>query len=582
MAPDETGKNASIYIELLGEARLWSFASHPDAFVRRATYKLLIAALAKQREALDLAVLSAGVVSASLHIDQTGSAFDYVQALTLLSETSPTVWTEYYTGSGKKSATRRLCQFLRKGSQGGPPDYWKYVTKLLANVPSNVLVPSIESDQSQGSEGQSDILPAVLDALHDGLSSKHESRTNQTVAWNAYLDVATRLRSLLSSQKECQQFVREAFIPLLDQHIRPSQDQPRWTMTGAKQTQTCVRAFQEARKGAQDEVLVEWHRISNLIVQDIQTSLPEQSKDYAKSQNSIAAGTDKWYSLQAMILKDGVPASVVNTFKETSLSLVSSAISALKSRNGKPYGAALTLEAAVRLAPELTLNDEETNKIISQFALEDLPALLISPSTSSLVAFLALLKGTRDFQRAYLSALRTLHDATDSPAKYQALESLVASPLLSELASDEGLRTSITDSLQQALNGVSERWDLVNAALSNPSAPADLTNLILANMTESLSVHNEAAAGLRGLELAIKHSGQAVMNFSVSTEGSNLLSKLLFLTQSSDPELAVQARTLTSAIKEILASEKGSHQSMRSIIEIINKGLDTADTNSLT
>lgn len=582
LSPDEIGKNASFYVELLGEARVWSFASNPDAFVRRATYKLLIAALAKQGEALDLAVLSANVVSASLHIDQTGSAFDYVKALALLSEISPTVWTQYYTGSGKKSATRRLCQFLKKGSQGGPPDYWNYVAQLLANIPSSVLVPGTESEPSQVSEGQSGILPAVLDALHDGLSSRQEPRTNQTVAWNAYLDVATFLRGLLSSQKDCQQFVRQAFVPLLDQHIRPSQDRPRWTMTGSKQTQTCVRAFQEALKGAQDVVIEEWHRISDLVVQDIQTSLPGQSKDYAKSQNAIAAETDRWYSLQAMILKDGVPTSVMNMFKETSLSLVSSAIIDIKSRNGKPYGAALTLEAAVRLAPELTLNDEETNKVISKFALEDLPDLLISPSASILVAFLSLLKGTRDFQRAYLSALRTLLAANDSPAKYQALESLVSSPLLSESASDEGLRTSINHSLQQALNGVSERWNLVNAALSNPSAPADLTGSILASMTESLSLHDQAAAGLRGLELAIKHSEQAVKNFGVSTGGSNLLSRLLFLTQSSDPELAVQARTLTSAIEGILASEKGSNQTMRSLIEIINKGLDTADTNSIS
>ena len=582
MSPDDIGKNANFYGELLGEARLWSFASHPDAFVRRAVYRLLIAALAKQREAIDLAVLSANVVSASLHIDQTGSAFDYIKALAILSEAFPTIWTQYYTGSGKKSATRRLCQFLKKGSQGGPPEFWSYVAKLLSNVPSSVLVPGSESDQSQVSEGLPGTLPAVLDAIHDGLTSKQEPRMNQTVAWGAYLEVATFLRNSISSQDDCHQFVREAFIPLIDQYIRPSQDRSRWTIAGPNQIHTCVRAFHEALDGAQDVVLVEWRRLSVLVIQDLQTSLPEQSKDYAKSQNAIAAETDRWFSLQAMLAKDACPASVVNLFKETSLSLVGSAISALKSRNGKPYGAAATLEAAVRLAPELTLNAEYTNKIISQFALEDLPALLISPSTSNLVALLLLLTGARDFQRTYVSALRTLLDANDSPAKYHALESLVSSPLLSESPSDDGLRIAITQSLQQALDGASERWDLVNAALSNPSAPADLTASVLASMTESLSIQDQAEAGLRGLELAIKHSGQAVKNFSTSAEGSNLLSRLLFLTQSSDHGLALQARTLTSAIEGVLASEKGSNQAMTSVVEIINKGLDAADAQSIS
>ena len=541
-----------------------------------------MAALAKQREALNLGVLNASMVSASLHMDQTGSAFDYIKALTLLSEAFPNIWTQYHTGSGKKCATRRLCQFLRKGSQGGPPDYWNYVAKLLPTVPSNVLVPGHENDQSQVSEGLSGTLPAVLEAIHDGLASKQEPRANRTAAWNAYLGVAAFLQTLLSSQDECQQFVRDALIPLVDQYIRPTLDRSRWTIVTSKQIPICVRAFHEALKGAQDVVLMEWRRISDLVIQDIKTSLPEQSKDFSKSQNAISAETERWYSLQAMVVKDGVPTSVVDVFKETSLSLISSAISALKSRNGKPYGAAITLEVAVRLAPELTLNDENTNKIISQFALEDLPPLLVSPSASSLVAFLSLLNGTRDFQRAYHSAFRALVDATDSPAKYHALESLVSSPLLSESVSEEGLRITINQSLQQALNGVSERWDLVNATLSNPSAPADLTDSLLASMTDSLSLRDQAEAGLRGLELAIKHTGQAVKNFSMSAEGSSLLSRLLFLTQSSDHGLAVQSRTLTSAIEGILGSEKGSNQAMRSMVEVINEGLDTADANSLS
>ena len=580
--PEETSKNASFYSEFLGGSKLWSFASYPDAFVRRAVYRLLFAALAKQNQALDMPTLSATVLAASLQIDQTGSAFDYIKALALLSEISPTIWTQCYTGSGKKSATRRLCQFLKKGSQGGPPDYWIYVAKLLLNIPSSVLIFAPESDQGHVSEAPPSVLPPVLAAIHDGLASKHESRANQTAAWNAYLEVAAFLRKLLSSQDACQQFVREAFIPLLDQYIRPAQDQLQWTIAGPEQLRTCVRAFSQALDGAQDVVLVEWRRLSDLVIEDIQTSLPEQSKDYTKSQNAIAAEADRWYSLQAMVLRDGSSIAVLKMFKETSLSLVSSAISVLKSRSGKPYGAAAALEAAVRLTPELTLDDEDTSKIFVQFAMEDVPGLLLSPSTSNLVALLCLLDGSRDFQQICLVALRTLLDAIGSPARYYALQCLISSPLLSGSASDEGLRIIINQSLQQALSGVNERWDLVNAALSNPLAPADLTDSLLTSMTKSLSLQDQRAAGLRGLELAIKHGGQAVKHFSMSTEGSDLHSRLLFLTESSDHELAVQARVLSSAIEGILASGKGPNQKMRSMIEIINKGLDTADATSLS
>lgn len=120
------------------------------------------------------------------------------------------------------------------------------------------------------------------------------------------------------------------------------------------------------------------------------------------------------------------------------------------------------------------------------------------------------------------------------------------------------------------------------AAVGNSAAPKKLTDDILANMTEGLSIASESPAGLHGLEMATKLNEGIVRDFALSTQGSTLLSALVLLTHSSAEIISQRAKNLNSLIEQTLAADGNSGQATDSIIEIINNGLSTAGAESLS
>ena len=582
MPPEEFRKQQSTYHGFLSQEKVWALASDSDAFVRRALYRLLVVTLIKQSDALNMKTISTSILTSSLNHDQAGSSLDYVKALSLLTLKFPEVWTEYYSGSGKSSATRKLCQFLRRGSQGGPVDYWAQVTAMLSHVPMMILNPSSADEAGKMSEDSLEPHSPILDALHTGLIHKDEPRSNQNAAWNTYLDMADLLQSSMLGETTRYQHFKTSVLPLISQYIRPLNTQSKWTIAGPQQQSICVKAFLQILQGAQEMLRDEWQNISSMIVQDLQTSLPEQSKDYAKSQLSIAAQVDRWYSLQAAILKVGISDRIQDLFSGTSSSEVNSAIYILKTRNGKPYGAGAALERAARLIPEVILVNNDSKDSLMDFAREDIPNLLLSPSAPYLVDLLNSLEGVVDVREIYRSSVQCLLEAPESAARGNALKSLVSSSYLAQSAGIEELPLVVQRNLEHAMNGNNNSWYLVNAAIANPLASTDLTDRLLATMTDALSIEDRTMAGLHGLELAVKHNGQAVKTFSTSANGSSLLSKLLFLTESPEDEISLQARNISTAIEAVFSDEKGSSKGARSMIEIINKGIDGVEKTSLS
>jgi hypothetical protein len=111
---------------LLGNKTLWSFSASKDAFVRRVTDQLLLICLEKQNHAIeqDLELVSATFVAEGLRATQSGTTLPFLQAVNALTEQYPHVWTSAF--KGKKSPLSRLRQFIEKGSQVGPPEFWQF------------------------------------------------------------------------------------------------------------------------------------------------------------------------------------------------------------------------------------------------------------------------------------------------------------------------------------------------------------------------------------------------------------------------------------------------------------------------
>ena len=572
-------KGRILLTELLNEDKLWKFASDSDAFVRRALYRFLGTALARYKDVLNPSTISACVLMSGLNTTQSGSALDFAKLLALLSVDLPDVWTRFYPGSGKKSATNRLCHFLKKGSQGGPPEFWSQIATLLLNLPQSILVLSLdESDKKV--DGEKDVLTPVLNALCEGLNSKEEPRANRAAAWNAYLTSSDLALSSFSDEATQRRILAFSILPILAQHIRPSPDNFRWAATGTKGQEVCVRACDQVILRDSAFFTEEWNALSNTIIEDFQTSLPEQAKEHVRSQDLLSAEADRWYSLQATLLKGNGKDTAGTVFKHTVPSEIASALSVLKARVGKPYGVAAALEISVQKIPEIVLSNEGCKTEFFKFVRETLPDLLLSPSAKYLIRILIHLDGSYDISQSYDKCMQMLAEAPESGSKSIALQSFISSP---RLAVTDSLSAMVVTSLDQVMRDDDPmRWNLVMAAMSNPVAPKSLTDEILANMTDGLSIDSKTGTGLHGLEMTVKYNSGKVTEFAQSYKGSSLLSKLLLLADSPDDGVAQRARYTSATIEQALAAQGGVGSAKNSLIEIIQSGLDTAESISLS
>lgn len=525
-------------------------------------------------------MVSASMLTSGLHANQRGSALDFARAVAALTVEIPDIWTVHYTGSGKKSARNRLCHFLKRGSQGAPAEFWGHVSSVLSNIPANVLMNAANEPESIDDDGHR-IYSSVLISLHEALNSRDEVRTNQGAAWNTYLHASELVLLSLPDVSDQGQFYRTSIFPVVIQYIRPLAEQARWTVVGTQQKDLCARACTISLSGNLDAFREEWQALSTKIIEDLKISLPEQSKEFAKSQDAVAAETDRWYRLQASILEVG-PTEVLRPIIEKSVYLeVPSIISILTTRNGKPYGAASALETLIQTIPEIVLSNDTVKEELVNFVDNVLPSSLQSPSAKHLIRILGLLEDKIEVRRAYEKSMRTLIDGPDSSAKAVAMQTFISSP---RLADTDSLSAVVLGNLSQAMKNDDEvNWDPVIAAIANPLAPKSLTDDILTNMTAGLSISSDATAAMHGLENTMKQNEGLLRDFALSSNGSTLRSKLLLLADSQEEPVSLRARNITNALERILSiNGKESIQAIRSMLDIINEGFEEAVAESLS
>ncbi|KAL9101675.1 MAG: hypothetical protein Q9163_003096 [Psora crenata] len=565
--------------DMLEDAQLWKLASYSDAFVRRAIYRLLVVALAKSKNDLDPSTISATVLTSTLHCPQTGSAYDYARALALLTAEIPSVWTIYYHGTGKKSAINRLCHFLRKGSQGGPPEFWCYIEGLIRDLPAEVL----GHGSYEANRHPSDELPPimeVLEALHDGIASKDEPRTNSGPAWEAYLSTAQTIWTSLESSGHRSQLLLSSVLPILPQQIRPLLENSRWTVLGPQQQTICIKACIQVLRQDGPLFADQWRTLSGHIIKDITISLPERSEDCGGSQDSLGAEAKSWYGLQAALLTE-TGSSFVNDLLSNTLDLeLEATISTLKAGNGKPYGAAAFLATAIELLPESILTVERIKTRLCTFANHDIPDLLLSPSANNLIHAMELLQYVCDVRQGFTRCTIALAEAPESALKRDALQALLSSP---SIASNSSLPLMAKESLQAALRTDNTNdWDIVVAAANNAKAPKDLTDDILLLMTESLSMDAQRLPSLHGFELLRKHNMSLLVDYTATPKGSALLARLLYLADDRDDVVAQRANGLARGLQDAMLAGSDGSQASGVFLNLLKRNFDDISTESLS
>jgi hypothetical protein len=585
LQPEELSKFQTDYESLLGDKKLWLFASYSDASIRRSTHRLLKTCLAKEdgtwlivslpmtRQAnksaavveKNLETLSKAYLAEALNSDQTGSIYDYVESLTLLTSAHPSVWTTHYTS--KTTVDRRLRQFLKKGSQLGPRDYWNRLVGLFKVIPKEVL-PQHDTDCAE-----------LLNALHGGIVRQDEPKYNHEPAFDAYLEITSLLDARLSDLEKTK-LLEEMVMPMITQYLRPSLETSHWAVpSNAKNL--IPKALQiEGIAAALGE---QWPTIAQQLIDSIKTSAPEQSKDYEKSQTGVVQHATRFATLQDQALKTEAFATLQPVFAQACSLVVTEALGVLKNRNGKPYGAAGAIAALLHRNTTL-ISATQTEQDLELFIRQDLPGLILSPSSSYLIDLLYSQSDSGFFKDTWSACLKSVLQETDSPAKNKALEAILTSsriPSDFDLASsDPELQTYVMTSVREAVEGSAE-WDSFNRMLQSPAKimSPETTDEVLAYMTQQLSISQQAPYSLQGLRQIVKSNPSMLREFLGRPQGSTLLQGLLLASESPNDEVAQGATAVNASIQTLLSSGSDSKQSM---YDLIHQGLRDATSTSVS
>lgn len=560
---------------LSGNKTLWGFITSNDAFLRRTTAQLLSICLDKQSQIIegDLGIISHAFISEGLHSTQNSSSLLFLQALNKLTQKFPAVWSTAY--KGKKSSLERFRQFVEKGSQGGPSEYWQILTSLIKNLPESVLPKDLG-----GAVG-------LLKSYRHGISNREETRTNAPVAWAGYLEVVRQLRSGLSNTSDLEQLLPVTVFPVFQQFLRPAQEQSSWSIGNSV---SLAKAFTmcclSERSQHQHSLEKEWQRLTELLTTDMLTSLPEQSKDHVKSQTAVIAEAHRWFGLQAEIIKSPELADsvgeTVNFLAGPCSSLIVKALEVISTRNGKVYCAAGILEAALRVTPQLVSAASSTQAAIASFMHNEFPKLLNSPSSDylipSLFAFGLLLDQEEPVKGIWKIAVHGLVAAPDTSQTTKAIRSLISSQRISELAQEDiYLQDYLQDHISKVVEGQLDEWSVYESAITFDSLSAKTASFIVSVIIQSLGNHNNA---LRALEY-ISQKRPQLLRIEVGTYLA-VMTRLLLLLKSPDLDTVARTSALKSIIEKADTETLGPDQPSFPILEIIKQNLQNAGPQSLS
>ncbi|KAK8163654.1 RING zinc finger protein-like protein [Phyllosticta citrichinensis] len=572
LSPEELAKERDSYEEVIQDIRLWDFSSYNDPAVRRAVHRLLRMCMTKQHEILsaNISTISQSYLGKALNSDQTGSSWDFTETLVLLTTTFPTTWTEDYI-SKKTPVTRRLRQFLKRGSQGGPKEYWENVGKIIENLPQEVL-PSNPSDAVE-----------LLSALHGGIVNKDEPRANLAAAYSCYFKVVALISSRLSTEEQ-EKLLAEIVLPLVLHYIKPVQETAVWAVPAPQAPTLIGKAL--AIPTMPTVILEPWQQATESLIEDMKTSLPAQSKDFEKSQNDVMNVGHRWALVTGKIVEQELPQSTRDTLKESVFQILKVALDQLSTRNGKPYSAAGVVAAMLRSFKPFLLEHPGSEEALLEFVKNELPSLFLSPSSSQLAAILYSFSDRPEFEHAWNATLEACINAPQPDVKLEAIASLLSSQAAeqSKLAvANPELQIFILQRFRSAGEGTTN-WDFVNQILQHSASALsnDTVDTVLSDLTESLSISNKAAYALQGLSNIVTYNPDLVKRYVPTTQGSELLQKLVSITENPNDEVAEQATSLEKRIKETLSDEQSRGALKSSIADVISKGLVEASANSVS
>ncbi|PWY66441.1 hypothetical protein BO70DRAFT_345831 [Aspergillus heteromorphus CBS 117.55] len=572
---DELQKDLPTIENLLGSKSLWALSYHDDPFVRKSLYILARSAASKEPEELDWKLISAALIGKSLHSSQLGSATELSETVLQVTSARPQLWTDDY--SGKSSSSKRLLQYIQKGSQGGLGSFWPNLYQLLQIIPFQTLANIDPQSAPESTLGLSSAV-ALTESFQEGLNSRDEPRQNRAIGWKAYIDTVMWLASRLA-EGDRESFLRERLCLLILQHVTPQQDRIQWTLPLPSAEALCTDCLVSLTTQGFESCLKQvWTQLSDGLLEAVKLSSPEQSKDFLSSQDAVCAQAGRFFALEASLLsrlaESDHEARALEIFKNANLPLLDSCLEVLHSRNGKPYGAAAVVEETIRRVPQIAQGSQS----LLSFVQEDAPELLSSPSADRLISIILSCRSWDGFGPSFEKVIERVAQSDPESTNAHAVQKLLSTLDFQEVDEKTGLVSLIMRALNRACNGSDLHWSIVIAVLQNRTSHGELADSIFLAIIDALSEESTVFDTLHGLSRVSTSVPSAVRSFQSGSQGSKLTGKLLFLSESSEEEVASLAETLSKTVKESVVGET----SAKSTVEILRHNFDNVNNESLS
>ncbi|KAI0830982.1 hypothetical protein F5Y06DRAFT_203044 [Hypoxylon sp. FL0890] len=565
------------YDQFFEQDKVWESVTINDTVVRRLSCHLLSVCLEKRpgRIEADLARLSKTFLAEGLKSNQTGSAADYVNALTELTMRHPNVWTSEYRG--KKSLASRLREFLEKGSQSGTPKFWVSFNQLLDVIPTAILPKDLDGTLE------------FLQSMRLGLTRREEPRSNAVDGWSTYLNTARRFIQMLKSGEDRVKLVQENIFPITAHYLYPTPETSSWS-SGSHQ-QILIRAYTSTASSPYDDLVeatrLEWSQWKDNFKDRIRNSLPEASKEHEKSQKSVGDEGYRWFTLTGLISDAhertlGSDRPIPNIPAKYSLDLLQDILKLLETRNWKPFGAAATVEAAFKKSPRLFRESSHGIREILDYLANLLSRngheLLRSPAAAYIFSSINLLgqipEQRQEYDKVWNKNITALLKHVESPGALTALTTLISTEHASILAKQiQDLQGELVKRcLMFAIGATDSGWDLFDSVF----AFSTLTDVAARRLVKELGNHIIDASGqpnqgvIKGLRLIADKKPDLLLQDEATH--MSLMTNLLSVSERFDA---------TSDIATLKALMDDPSASSSRLPVLVQRSISTADQNSL-
>ena len=244
------------------------------------------------------------------------------------------------------------------------------------------------------------------------------------------------------------------------------------------------------------------------------------------------------------------------------------------------------MESALRYSPKLMQTSPEISGDIKSFLEQNLPKLVMSPSSSYLISSLKLFHSITTlqfpFEDIWQSTIDGLMPVAQSADKIAAVFALVSEQAASTLChSTPALQDYLVGSAMEAVGGSSDAWPLFENAIAHNALTTTSEHDLLKRVISQMDPGRQTVDGcFRAIEMISQKRPGFMSNESDIHVA--LISKLLALTELSDVGVSSRANRLRTSIKAATASENSTERIESPLLRIIQVNLETASPQSLS